>query len=210
MMVVLGLFSVISAATLPVITAKQQMPSVVGSEGSSEDPWIKNIARNTLAYYNSDQPNTSAVMIGGEITNSPSSIGYPQLIVKDNVGTGDSGNLDASQIILLKRNGNTPYYAGRIMFENSFNGVQSGGSIALGANALSYENNTSSRYYNVAIGSNAMSSAGKSSDINKTYSIAIGSNALSSGKTSLSSILQSLLSPSAPNGIGLLSLSKNL
>lgn len=195
MMVVLGLFSVISAATLPVITARQQMPggSSAGTEGSAEDPWTKNIDRNTLGYYNSGQPNTSAVMVGGDVSASPSSLGYPQLIVKDNVGTGDDddildasqyGILDASQIILLKRNNSNPYYAGRIMFGNS--DYQSYGSIALGANALSYETKNGVRIYNVAIGSNAMASDGQ--PVSKSYSIAIGSKSFYSGDTVTNSV----------------------
>ena len=186
MMVVLGLFSVISAATLPVITARQQMPggSSAGTEGSAEDPWVANTAHNSLTYYDTSMPKTFAVMVGGDVSASPSSLGYPQLIVKDNVGTGDNGILDASQIILLKRNNSNPYYAGRIMFGNS--DYQSYGSIALGANALSYETQSGARIYNVAIGSNAMASDGQ--PVSKSYSIAIGSNSFYSGDTVTNSV----------------------
>ena len=193
MMVVLGLFSVISAATLPVITARQQMPggSSAGTEGSAEDPWVANTAHNSLTYYDNSMPKTFAVMVGGDVSASPSSLGYPQLIVKDNVGTGDddldasqNGILDASQIILLKRNNSNPYYAGRIMFGNS--DYQSYGSIALGANALSYETKNGVRIYNVAIGSNAMASDGQ--PVSKSYSIAIGSKSFYSGDTVTNSV----------------------
>lgn len=182
MMVVLALFSVVSAATLPVITARQQAGVGDGAEGSAEDPWKKNTNYNSLSYLNSNaQSNTSAVMIGGQITDeSASDLGYPQLIVTDNVGTGSDGNSDASQIIFLKRNGSKPYYAGRIMMENNGAGAggQSTGSVAIGANALAYNSNTTSRIYNVAIGSSAMNIGSGSSSL--TYSVAIGNNALRS------------------------------
>lgn len=182
MMVVLAVFSVVSAATLPVMTARQQLTTeVVGAEGSSEDPWHYNNNYNALYYYNETQPTTSAVLIGGQVTDTPASIGYPQLIIRDNYELGSSNSDDASHIVLFRRHDNKSYYAGRIMLGgNSLNE----GSVAIGANALAYNTNADRRY-NVAIGANAMNSAGGSAtDAKKTYSVAIGPKALSGGKIS--------------------------
>lgn len=176
MMVVLAVFSVVSAATLPVMTARQQITTeVAGAEGSSEDPWVYKDGYDALYYYNSTQPSTSAVMVGGQVTDTPESIGYPQLIVNDSHSVGSGGSDDASQIVLFRRNNNTPYYAGRITLGNTSFAT---GSVQIGANAHAYNANTTSRQYNVAIGSNAMNSDGGSSTAYKGYSIAVGTNAL--------------------------------
>lgn len=179
MMVVLAVFSVVSAATLPVMTARQQLTTeVAGAEGSSEDPWSYNSNYNALYYYNSSQPSTSAVMVGGQVTDTPASIGYPQLIVKDNFEEG-SGTDDGSHIVLFRRHNDNSYYAGRIMLGgNSLNE----GSVAIGANALAYNTNSAYRGYNVAIGSNAMNSDGGASTAQKSYNIAVGPNTLRGAK----------------------------
>lgn len=180
MMVVLAVFSVVSAATLPVMTARQQLTTeVAGAEGSSEDPWHYNSDYNALYYYNETQPTTSAVMVGGQVADTPDSIGYPQLIVKDNYEEGSSGTDDGSHIVLFRRHNDNSYYAGRIMLGGS---SLNEGSVAIGANALAYNANTAYRGYNVAIGSNAMNSDGGTSEAQKSNSIAIGSNALRGAK----------------------------
>ncbi len=178
MMVVLALFSVISAATMPVITARQKMEGAAstsgGIEGDVDDPWTHFETFKGLAYYNASQPDTSAVMVGDEVTDSSSSLGKPSLIVVDKYGTGTSGNEDASQIGLFKDVSGVPYYGGRIMMSNSSN--QSTGSIAIGASALSYNSNTTVRTYNTAIGSNAL--ADNSSNTSKIGSVGIGASTL--------------------------------
>lgn len=178
MMVVLAVFSVVSAATLPVMTARQQITTeVAGAEGSSEDPWVYKDGYDALYYYNSTQPSTSAVMVGGQVTDTPESIGYPQLIVNDSHSVGSGASDDGSQIVLFRRNNNTPYYAGRITLGNTSFAT---GSVQIGANVLAYNSNTTYRYYNVAIGSNAMNA--DSSSMYKGYSIAVGTNALRGSK----------------------------
>ena len=177
MMVVLALFSVISAATMPVITARQKMEGTAstsgGIEGDVDDPWTHFENFKGLAYYNASQPDTAAVMVGDEVTDSSSTLGRPSLIVVDKYGTGPSGSDDASQIGLFKDVSGVPYYGGRIMMGNSSLSV---GSIAIGANALSYNRNTTSRTYNTAIGSNALND--DESNTQKLGSVAIGGNTL--------------------------------
>lgn len=181
MMVVLALFSVISAATMPVITARQQLDGAAsttgGVEGDTEDPWIKYDDHKVLSYYNETQPNDSAVMVGNNVSSSSVDFGKPRLIVTDAFGTGSNGQDDGSHIVLFKDVSGTPYYTGRIMMGN--NSSQSLGSIAIGSSAMSYNSNTSNRIYNVAIGSNAMAmQSGDSSSTAKHNSVAIGANAL--------------------------------
>ncbi len=176
MMVVLAVFSVISAATMPVITARQKMEGTAstsgGIEGDVDDPWTQFETFKGLAYHNASQPDTSAVMVGDEVTDSSVSLGRPSLIVVDKYGTG-SGNDDASQIGLFKDVSGVPYYGGRIMMGNSSISV---GSVAIGANALSYNGNISARTYNTAIGSNAMND--NESNTQKIASVAIGGSTL--------------------------------
>lgn len=179
MMVVLAVFSVVSAATLPVMTARQQLTTeVAGADGSSEDPWHYNSNYNALYYYNDTQPTTSAVMVGGQVTDTPEAIGFPQLTVKDNYEEG-SGTDDGSHIVLFRRHNDNSYYAGRIMLGGS---SLNEGSVAIGANALAYNANSAYRGYNVAIGANAMNSDGGASTAQKSYSIAIGPNTLRGAK----------------------------
>lgn len=178
MMVVLALFSVISAATMPVITARQKMEGAAstsgGIEGDVDDPWTHFETFKGLAYYNASQPDTAAVMVGDEVTDSSSSLGKPSLIVVDKYGTGSNGSEDASQIGLFKDVSGIPYYGGRIMMSNSSN--QSTGSIAIGASALSYNTNSTLRTYNTAIGSNAL--ADNSSNTSKIGNVGIGPSTL--------------------------------
>lgn len=195
MMVVLALFSVVSAATLPVITAKQQIgngEATAGSEGSAVDPWVVN--SNNLSYTDSTmQANTSAVMVGGQVTDNARSLGYPQLIITDNYAQG-SGNDDASHIILLKRNG-SPYYAGRIMIgsRNDNNSPVTYGNVAMGANAL---NTTYIRANDVAIGSNAMAAK-----IDMRNNVAIGPNALTTDSANAANWNDVAIGNYAANGI---------
>lgn len=181
MMVVLALFSVISAATMPVITARQQLEGASsttgGVEGDTEDPWTKYDDHKALSYYNETQPNDSAVMVGNNVSSASVDLGKPRLIVTDGFGTGSNGQDDGSHIVLFKDVSGTPYYTGRIMMSN--NNSQSSGSIAIGSSALAYHSNTSNRNYNVALGSNAMAMQDSdNSSSNKVSSVAIGANAL--------------------------------
>lgn len=180
MMVVLALFSVISAATMPVITARQQLEGASstsgGVEGEIEDPWVKYEDHNVLSYYNETQPKDSAVMVGNNVSSSSVDLGKPRLIITDGFGTGPNGQNDASHIALFKDVAGTPYYTGRIMMGN--NSSQSIGSVALGASALAYHSNSTSRFYNVAIGSNAMATQDSDSSGNKIRSVGVGANTM--------------------------------
>ena len=175
MMVILGIFSAIAAATLPVISARQNLDnSDTASNPVAVDPWIENNEYNAISYYDRGTSliNTSAVMIGGQVTDNASSIGYPQLIVKSNKEFDNDGG---SQITLFKKNGNSSYYGGRILLGNNKDVINS---VALGANAMDAE--IGSQYYredNIAIGTYAMNAQLTSGDSAKN-SIAIGFRAL--------------------------------
>lgn len=179
MMVVLALFSVISAATMPVITARQKMEGTAAStsggvEGDYEDPWG---LKGSGMYYKPSNY-TSAVMVGSDVNDSAQGLGYPALIVTDKVGIR-SGNADPSQIKLFKEVDGTTYDCGRIMMGNDY--MRSIGTVAIGANALAYNSNNF-RSYNVAIGSNALNDRNAKAD--RYYNVAVGYNALSATRNS--------------------------
>ena len=176
MMVILALFSTIAAATLPVVTARRALDvSELATGGSTLDPWTYSSAYNGISYYNSQSSliATSAVMVGGQVSADAKSIGYPQLIVKDNYGV--SGKNFGKHIVFLKRSSNNnTYLGGSIMMGNSGEG-----SIAIGSNAMSNASGIPDGYYSldtrpysVAIGSYAMRN-GPSGSIS-TSSVAIG------------------------------------
>ena len=113
MMVILAIFSVISAATLPVITAKNNLDvSESATGGYFPDPW-KEDALGAISYYDANSPfaNKAAVIVGGQVSDDAYSIGYPQLIVKDN---NVDDKISSSQIVLTKRNDANIYIGGRI------------------------------------------------------------------------------------------------
>ena len=154
MMVILTLFSVISAATLPVITARNNIDMSEDSTASGyfPDPW-KESNNGTLSYYNTGSPfaNKSAVIIGGKVSDDAYSLGYPQLIIKDN----NVGNTLAqtNQIILMKRNGSNAYLGGRIALSSpDYTGEDQAGCIALGYEALYARSTGSGRRNLIAIG----------------------------------------------------------
>ena len=133
MMVILGIFSAIAAATLPVISLRQNLDnSESATNPSAVDAWVENTDYNALSYYNagSSLVNSSAVMVGGQVSADAASIGYPQLIVKKNKSANYNGG---SEIVLFKKNGNQSYYGGRILVGSD---GEVANSIALGANAL--------------------------------------------------------------------------
>ena len=176
MMVILALFSTIAAATLPVVTARRALDvSELATGGSTLDPWTYSSAYNGISYYNSQSSliATSAVMVGGQVSADAKSIGYPQLIVKDNYGV--NGRNFGNHIVFLKHNSNNnTYLGGSIMMGNSGEG-----SIAIGSNAMNNAGGPPDEYYNldtrpysVAIGSYAMAN-GPSGSIS-TSSVAIG------------------------------------
>lgn len=183
MMVVLALFSVISAATMPVITARQKMEGTASSTsggvaGDYEDPWEVNFY--SLKYSAGESNNTAAVMVGSDVNDSAQSLGYPTLIVTDKVGISN-GSRDPSQIKLFKDVDGTTYDCGRIMMGNDY--MRSIGTVAIGANALAYNSNNF-RSYNVAIGSNALNDRNAKAD--RYFNVAIGYNALSATRNSSS------------------------
>ena len=118
MMVILALFSTIAAATLPVITAKNTLDVDSAINGSTIEPWYANSAYNGIGYYNSysSMANTNAVMVGGQVTEDAATIGYPQLIIKDNYGiiSHDSEANVGNHIVFLKNHGGTTFAAGSI------------------------------------------------------------------------------------------------
>ncbi|MBR2526696.1 tail fiber domain-containing protein [bacterium] len=136
MMVILTLFSVISAATLPVITAKNNMDMSEDSTSSGyfPDPWREN--QGFLFYHNTGTPfeNQSAVMVGGKVSEDAYALGYPELIVRENNFTvPDKG----SQIVLSRVNGSNTYLGGRIMMKAPDTAsIAYSGNIAIGNNAL--------------------------------------------------------------------------
>ena len=154
MMVVLALFSAISAATLPVMTAKNNMDlSDSATGGYFPDPWKENI-NGTLSYYNSGSAlaNKSAVIVGGQISDDAYALGYPQLIVKSNIIDGDT---QSSQIVLTKQNDVYAYLGGRInLVSPKWRNVRDYGTIAIGYNALMPNYPVDYQAYsNIAIGS---------------------------------------------------------
>ena len=165
MMVILALFSTIAAATLPVVTARRALDvSELATGGSTLDPWTYSSAYNGISYYNSQSSliATSAVMVGGQVSADAKSIGYPQLIVKDNYGV--NSRHFGKHIVFLKRNSNNnTYLGGSIMMGNSGEG-----SIAIGANAMSNDNGPPDQYYSLDT---------------RPYSVAIGSYAMRNGPT---------------------------
>ena len=169
MMVILALFSTIAAATLPVVTARRALDvSELATGGSTLDPWTYSSAYNGISYYNSQSSliATSAVMVGGQVSADAKSIGYPQLIVKDNYGV--SGINFGKHIVFLKRSSNNnTYLGGSIMMGN-----RGEGSIAIGSNAMTDVGNYVDKSRSVAIGSYSM--YGNSSDANYLNSVAIG------------------------------------
>ncbi|MBR1681496.1 hypothetical protein IJ707_06890, partial [bacterium] len=120
--------------------------------------------------------NTNAVMVGGQVTEDPATIGYPQLTIKDNYGvTYNSSSGDApcvgKHIVLLKNHGGTTYAAGSIRM-----GTPDIDSIAIGANTT--DNKLSPSHTGaIAIGSYAMG-YNKTNDIGYTSSVAIGTKAM--------------------------------
>ncbi len=176
MLVILALFSTIAAATLPVVTARRALDvSELATGGSTLDPWTYSSAYNGISYYNSQSSliATSAVMVGGQVSADAKSIGYPQLIVKDNYGV--NSRHFGKHIVFLKRNSNNnTYLGGSIMMGNSGEG-----SIAIGANAMINDGGPPDQYYSldtrpysVAIGSYAMRNGPSGATFNS--SVAIG------------------------------------
>lgn len=169
MMVILALFSTIAAATLPVVTARRALDvSELATGGSTLDPWTYSSAYNGISYYNSQSSliATSAVMVGGQVSADAQSIGYPQLIVKDNYGV--NGDNFGNHIVFLKRNSNgNTYLGGSIMMGN-----RGEGSIAIGSNAMTDVGNDVDKSRSVAIGSFSM--YGSSSGAQYLNSVAIG------------------------------------
>jgi len=166
MMVILTLFSVISAATLPVITAKNNMDMSESSTASGyfPDPWKENL-NGTLSYYDSQSPfaNKGAVIVGGKVADDAFSLGYPQLIVKNNITNNQYSN---SQILLTKQNGNNAYIGGRIMMTSPkwSNYDWDAGALAIGYEALGHPTGLSSNesnanpydfYHSIGIGNYA-------------------------------------------------------
>ncbi|MBR1943786.1 tail fiber domain-containing protein [bacterium] len=192
MMVILAIFSVISAATLPVITARQNIDNSDSvTNASAANPWVENAVYLALGYYDSKSAlgNTSAVIVGGQVSERAYSIGYPQLIVRDNYGI-NSGNT-GSQIVLLKpaANGNT-YYGGRIALGPG--GIMGYGSVAFGPDTM---NGLPSKrfgsgmqwiganvyaYGNVALGSKTLENHALS-NTKSLYNTAIGKSVLDTG-----------------------------
>ena len=176
MMVILALFSTIAAATLPVVTARRALDvSELATGGSTLDPWTYSSAYNGISYYNSQSSliATSAVMVGGQVSADAKSIGYPQLIVKDNYGV-NSRHFGKHIVFLKRSSNNNTYLGGSIMMGNSGEG-----SIAIGSNAMINDGGPPDEYYSldtrpysVAIGSYAMAN-GPSGSIS-TSSVAIG------------------------------------
>ena len=158
MMVVLVVFSAIAAATLPVISYKQDL-SVVSGGG---DPWFENEDYNGLSYYNSGSAltNTSAVMIGGQVGADAETIGYPQLIIVKK--TPNDNIFGGSDIALFKYYNGNSFYGGRILIGSGSDDSVTD-SIALGASAMYAE------------------AVSASSKIKANKSIAIGTYAASNG-----------------------------
>jgi len=179
MMVILAIFSVISAATLPVITARQNIDNSDSvTNASAANPWVENGAYQALGYYDSMSAlgNTSAVMVGGQVSERAYSIGYPQLIVRDNYGI--NGANTGSHIVLLKSasSGNV-YYGGRIALGPG--GVMGYGSIAFGPDAMQEIPRISGNifaYGNVAIGSKTIVRNSNNTGLKTSYNTAIGKN----------------------------------
>lgn len=159
MLLILGVFSAIAAAVLPVTSMRKNIDnSETATNAVTIDPWDINTAYNGIGYYNegSSLGNTSAVMIGGQISDDAEKLGYPQLIVKNN-----NPDTESSHIVLFKNVGNNPYYGGRIDIKGEIDGSSMNHTIALGANALSRdpdndEDNVYTKSRAIAIGTNAM------------------------------------------------------
>ena len=173
MMVILGIFSAIAAATMPVISLRQNLDnSDSATNPAASDPWTENTDYDALSYYNSGSSlvSTSAVMVGGQVSDDAASIGYPQLIVKSNK---DFGYNCGSHLVLFKNVGGNSYYGGRIFMGSE---ADASDSIALGANALDamQGNHTSySRDKSIAIGTYALNNQSSTAGGTKN-SIAVG------------------------------------
>ncbi len=194
MLVILTVFSVIAASTLPIMTASQKVGnvnnSITGETSEIVEFWTKTensgmvYVTNPHLYYAPDttfSDSTVAIGTGDNWPNGTPTNPQPRLMVNKNTGSSSS-IMNSSQIAFLAYATNlvgttAPYPAGRIALMDN--------NIALGYNALwdttgSYGDDIG--VYNIAIGSNAMvRNAGLTTSTEDEYNIAIGKNAFYGG-----------------------------
>lgn len=191
MLVILTVFSIIAASTLPIMTAPQKVGntnnSITGESSEIIELWTKTgggiiVSENPSIYYAPDTAfldSTVAIGTGDRWPTGTPTGPQPRLLINKNMNNSimDSSHIFFSANAQSDDGGVLVYPAGRIAFMNNC--------IAMGYNALwdttgGYDNRIGD--YNIAIGSNAMlRSANLSVSANDKYNIAIGNGAFSGG-----------------------------
>lgn len=190
MLVILTVFSVIAASTLPIMTAPQKVGntnnSITGESSEVIELWAKTgsgfMVEYPSIYYAPDaafSDSTVAIGTGNNWPTGTQTSPQPRLLINKNMNNSilDSSHIFFSANAQSDDGGVLAYPAGRIAFMNKC--------IAMGYNALwdttgGYGDNIGD--YNIAIGSNAMlRSANLPVSANDKYNIAIGNGAFSGG-----------------------------
>ncbi len=190
MLVILTVFSVIAASTLPIMTAPQKVGnannSITGESSEVIELWAKTgggiVIENPSIYYAPDasfSDSTVAIGTGNNWPTGTQTSPQPRLLINKNMNNSilDSSHIFFSANAQSDDGGVLAYPAGRIAFMNKC--------IAMGYNALwdttgGYGDNIGD--FNIAIGSNAMlRSSNLSVSANDKYNIAIGNGAFSGG-----------------------------
>ena len=143
MMVILTVMSVVMAATIPIMTAKQ---GIIGDSSStlgtgSGEKWFENKSFDSISYH-------KAVGINYQATITASDSSYTKLYVKNNYMSAADSVGKYSQVMLLHKIGSNTYEAAKMVmgytnigigshaYESALTDAQSTGNVALGTYSL--------------------------------------------------------------------------